>query len=72
MTQIFVSAKDAQGNIVVSDHFEFDAIPRVGEFVVVDERGEQRLRVIEVMHLARPRNSGLPVSSVHIFCNPET
>jgi len=70
MISIFVHSTDKNGAPLVADHFEFEAVPRVGEEVGVDQDGVQyQLRVLGVTHFAAPKGDFMhEVSSVHLAC----
>jgi hypothetical protein len=70
MIQIFVHADDKDGDPLVADHYEFAAVPRVGEHVVVDnDSKEVTLRVVAVTHLAEPKGDVMsPLSHVNLKC----
>ena len=70
MIQIFVHADDKDGHPLVADHYEFAAVPRVGEQLVVDnDSKEVFLRVVGVTHVAEPKGDVMsPVSYVSLKC----
>ncbi len=71
MTQIFVSARNEGDKLVVADHYEFEAIPRVGEEVVVDQDGEQFCLLVKgVTNFALTKGDVMnQVSQVHLTCD---
>ena len=76
MIQLYVSARDTDGNQVVGDHYEFLSVPRVGERVILDNRGGMTsddsrtpLRVVEVINYAEPKGDVMsPVSYIQLSC----
>jgi hypothetical protein len=73
---IYVVAKDTDGSRVVCDHFEFKAVPRIGERVILDNRGGMDgndsatpLRVVEVINHATPKGDVMnPISYIELIC----
>ncbi|AWW73256.1 hypothetical protein CD351_02310 [Erythrobacter sp. KY5] len=70
MIGVYVSADDAAKKPLVADHFEFHAVPRVGEEVVVDQDGSQFLLLVEsVTNFAQTKGDIMnQVSPIHIKC----
>ena len=72
MVMAFVRAKDDTGSPIVAEHFEFQALPRKGEEIALnDGKVEHYLEVIAVLHLTGTRSktpSSLPQSEVHVIC----
>jgi hypothetical protein len=73
---IYVSAKDTDGNEVIGDHFEFKTVPRIGERVILNNRGGMDkeetgtpLQVMEVINHAVPKGDVMnPMSYVELHC----
>ena len=55
---------------MVASHFEFEAVPRVGEEIAVDEDGKSfHLEVLGVTHFSESKSGFAPqVSNVHLRC----
>ncbi len=74
MISIYVTAKDTDGEEVVGDHFEFIAVPRAGERVILNNRGGidkeeigTPLQVVEVINHAVPKGDVLnPISYIEL------
>ena len=76
MISIYVSARDTDGEEVFGDHFEFVAVPRAGERVILNNRGGMEkeeigtpLQVIEVINHAVPKGDVMnPISYIELKC----
>jgi len=76
MISIFVEATDTLGKEIFSDDYEFETVPRIGERVIIDNRGGldnqdsgAPLRVTEVINHAEPKGDVMnPVSYVELHC----
>ncbi|QTD54689.1 hypothetical protein [Parasphingorhabdus cellanae] len=76
MIRIYVEVTDTDGSMIVDDHYEFETVPRIGERVILDNRGgldEQGsstpLRVIEVVNHATPKGDvANPISYIELHC----
>ncbi len=72
MISIFVKADDKSGEPLVADHYEFVAVPSVGdEVAVTDDRGtEHLLKVRGINHLSKPKGDVMnPLSYIHLICD---
>ena len=76
MISLYVTARDTDGADIIGDHFEFKSVPRIGERIILDNRGGMDgeeigtpLQVIEVINFAAPKTDIMnPVSYVHLLC----
>jgi hypothetical protein len=70
MIRVFVQAYDQGGEPMIADHYQFAAVPRIGELVAVDDgTAEVTLRVVSVTHLSEPPEDEMkPVSYVLLRC----
>lgn len=76
MISIHVEVKDTDGSVIINDHYEFKTVPRIGERVILDNRGgldkqasSTPLRVIEVVNHATPKGDVInPISYIELHC----
>jgi len=70
MIQIFVHAQQSDGERMVAEHYEFAAVPRVGEFVTIDDEGDELLlKVVSITNHAKPKGDFMtPVNLVELEC----
>ncbi|MBN8806868.1 MAG: hypothetical protein J0I47_01315 [Sphingomonas sp.] len=72
MIRIFVQAYDNAGEPLVANHYSFANIPRVGEYVIVDDGTQKdlQLRVVAVTHHSEPLDDEAmsPISYVQLNC----
>jgi len=73
---IYVQATGTDGSPVIEDHFEFKTVPRIGERVILDNRGGldgddsgTPLRVVEVINHATPKGDvATPLYYIELKC----
>ncbi len=76
MISILVTAQDTDGSDIVGGHYQFKSVPRMGERVILDNRGgldgegsAMPLRVIEVINHAEPKGDvANPLSYLELIC----
>ncbi len=76
MITIYVQATDTDGMAIVEDRFEFITVPRIGERVILDNRGSldgddsgTPLRVVEVINHAIPKGDvANPLYFIELKC----
>ncbi len=70
MISIFVHAEGKGDENLIGDHYQFEAVPAVGETVIIDDNGSQyELIVTGVTHLAKRKDDkALETSNVMIAC----
>ena len=76
MITIFVQATDTDGMAIIEDRFEFITVPRIGERVILDNRGgldgddsRTPLRVVEVINHAIPKGDvANPLYFIELKC----
>jgi hypothetical protein len=73
---IYVTVRDTDSSTLIDGHYDFQTVPRVGERVILDNRGGMSiadsaapLRVTEVVNHAVPKGDVMnPISYVELIC----